>query len=140
LTDVVVPTSPLNPLSTSGEGTSQPSDSPAPFMERGPGSEVSEALALAASAERGSEHPLGAAIVRAAQAKGLALRRPEDFEAVMGRGVRAQIDGREVLVRSQALMVERGVRLNGLEREAERLQGEAKTAMWLAVDGDARAV
>ncbi|GAB4434980.1 MAG: heavy metal translocating P-type ATPase [Anaerolineae bacterium] len=140
LTDVVVSTSPQNSLSTSGEGTSQPSDSASTFMERGPGGEVSEALALAASAERGSEHPLGAAIVRAAQAKGLALRRPEDFEAVMGRGVRATIDGREVLVGSQALMAERGVRLNGLEREAERLQGEAKTAMWLAVDGDARAV
>ena len=99
-----------------------------------------EALALAAAAERGSEHPLGAAIVRAAQEAGLRLGEPADFEAIAGRGVRATIDGREVFVGSMALMQERGVSLNGLEREAERLQGEAKTAMWLAVDGSARAV
>ena len=99
-----------------------------------------EALALAASAERGSEHPLGAAIVRAAQEAGLQLSQPADFEAIAGRGVRAQIDGHEVLVGSRELLVERGVALNGLEGEAERLQGEAKTAMWLAVDGAASAV
>ncbi len=140
LTDVVVPTSPLNPLSTSGEGTLQPIALPSPFMEKGGGGEVREALALAASAERGSAHPLGEAIVRAAQAAGLALSQPADFEAVAGRGVRATIAGREVLVGSRALMQERGVNLNGLEREAERLQSEAKTAMWLAVDGEAGAV
>ncbi|NPV65593.1 MAG: copper-translocating P-type ATPase [Anaerolineae bacterium] len=97
-----------------------------------------ELLALAASAERGSEHPLGQAIVGAARARELTLADPQDFEAVTGQGVRARVDGRQVLVGNLALMQANSVRLDGLEVTAERLQGEAKTAMWLAVDGQAR--
>jgi len=99
-----------------------------------------ELLRLAASAERGSEHPLGEAIVRAAQAQNLSLSEPEQFEAVAGRGIVARIDGHEVVLGNKKLMTERSVHLNGLEREAERLQAEAKTAMWVAVDGQAAGV
>ncbi len=99
-----------------------------------------ELLRLAASAERGSEHPLGEAIVRAAQAENLPLAEPERFEAVTGRGIVAQIAGREIALGNKNLMLERSVRLNGLEAKAEQLQSEAKTAMWLAVDGDAAGV
>lgn len=97
-----------------------------------------ELLALAASAERGSEHPLGQAIVGAARARTLMLADPQDFEAVTGQGVRARVEGRQVLVGNLTLMQANSVRLDGLEATAERLQGEAKTAMWLAVDGQAR--
>jgi len=97
-------------------------------------------LALAASAERGSEHPLGAAIVRAAQERGITLSAPQGFEAITGHGIRANVDGRSVLVGNFALMTGNGVHLNGLTPEAERLQREAKTAMWLALDGQAAGI
>ena len=96
-----------------------------------------EVLRLAAIAERGSEHPLGAAIVQAAVDRGFELGDPQAFEALTGRGIRAHVDGQQVLVGNMQLMLERGVSLNGLQPEAERLQGEAKTAMWLAVDDQA---
>jgi len=97
-------------------------------------------LALAASAERGSEHPLGEAVVRAAQDRRLALSEPRGFAAITGQGVRAEVDGRVVLVGNLALMESHGIHLNGLEVEARRLQDEAKTAMWLAIDGRAGGV
>jgi Cu+-exporting ATPase len=97
-------------------------------------------LALAASAERGSEHPLGEAIVLAAQECGITLSVPQNFEAVTGQGIRAEVDGQAVLMGNLALMTGSGVNLNGLEPEAQRLQHEAKTAMWLAVDGRASGV
>jgi Cu+-exporting ATPase len=97
-------------------------------------------LMLAASAERGSEHPLGAAIVRAANERLIPLKEPQRFEAIMGQGVRAEVDGKLVLLGNLTLMTEQNVHLNGLEAEAKRLQAEAKTAMWLAVDGQASGV
>jgi Cu+-exporting ATPase len=97
-------------------------------------------LRFAASAERGSEHPLGEAIVRAARARGLALTEPEAFEAVAGRGIVAQVEGRGIALGNLKLMTERAVHLNGLEAEAGRLQSQAKTAMWVAVDGEAAGV
>ncbi|MBN2472216.1 MAG: copper-translocating P-type ATPase [Anaerolineae bacterium] len=97
-------------------------------------------LVLAASAERGSEHPLGAAIVEAAHQRGLALSEPQDFSAVVGEGIRARIAGQQILVGSLALMNSHSVVLNGLETTAARLQREAKTTMWLAVDGAASAL
>lgn len=97
-------------------------------------------LALAASAERGSEHPLGESIVRAAQKRNIALSAPQNFEAITGQGIRADVDGKTVLVGNLALMTGSSVNLNGLVPEAERLQREAKTAMWMAVDGQANGV
>ncbi|MFZ1395816.1 MAG: copper-translocating P-type ATPase, partial [Candidatus Promineifilaceae bacterium] len=97
-------------------------------------------LQLAASAERGSEHPLGESIVRSAQEKGLALSEPVGFEGIAGHGIAANVDGRHVLVGNLRLMKREQVNLNGLEPKAEQLQNEAKTAMWLSVDGQARAI
>jgi Cu+-exporting ATPase len=94
-------------------------------------------LQLAASAERGSEHPLGQAIVRAAQAEGLALSEPEGFEAVAGQGIDATVAGQRVLVGSRRLLESRDVVLNGLDGSLARLEQEAKTAMLVAVDGEA---
>jgi P-type Cu+ transporter len=94
-------------------------------------------LRLAASAERGSEHPLGGAIVRAAQNAGLTLSEPRQFEAISGHGIRAQVDGSNLLIGNRKLMLDQHVYLNGLENDAERLQTEAKTILWLAEDQQA---
>ncbi len=99
-----------------------------------------DVLRLAASAERGSEHPLGEAVVLAAQERGLALSDPAAFEAVAGRGISASVDGRSVLVGSVGLLELNGVALNGLEGVLSRLEEEAKTAMLVAVDGEATGV
>jgi Cu+-exporting ATPase len=92
-------------------------------------------LHLAASAERGSEHPLGAAIVRAAQERGLTLSQPERFEAVAGHGISAMVDGRHVLLGNLKLMREQHVATYDIESDIERLQSDGKTAMIVAADG-----
>lgn len=99
-----------------------------------------ELLRLAASAERGSEHPLGESIVRSAQEKGLSLSEPVGFEGIAGHGIAADVDGRHILIGNLRLMQREQVNLNGLEPKAEQLQNEAKTAMWLSVDGQASAI
>lgn len=97
-------------------------------------------LQLAASAERGSEHPLGESIVIAAQEKGLALSDPTAFEGIAGHGIAATVDGYDILLGNRRLMERETVNLNGLGVKAEQLQNEAKTAMWLSVDGQASAI
>jgi Cu+-exporting ATPase len=101
---------------------------------------VDELLRLAASAERGSEHPLGEAIVRAAQERALNLAQPQDFTAVAGHGIAAQIEGHAVSLGNLKLMREQQVDLNGVEEDVGRLQAEGKTAMIVAVDGVALGV
>jgi len=102
--------------------------------------EMLEFLRLAASAERGSEHPLGQALVRAAQAASLPLSEPARFEALAGRGISAVVDGRSVLVGSLRLLQERQVALNGLLERGVRMQEQTQSVLWLAVDGQTRAV
>jgi P-type Cu+ transporter len=92
-------------------------------------------LSLAASVEKGSEHPLGEAIWAEATTRGLALVEPAGFAAEAGHGVEAEVDGRKVTVGNLRMMQKRGYPLNGLEPELDRLQAEAKTAMLVAVDG-----
>ncbi|GAB4399444.1 MAG: heavy metal translocating P-type ATPase [Anaerolineales bacterium] len=92
-------------------------------------------LFLAASVEKGSEHPLGEAIWAEATARGLKLAPPEGFTAEPGFGVRATIEGRAVSVGNLRMMQQANYPLNGLQAPLERLQAEAKTAMLLAVDG-----
>jgi Cu+-exporting ATPase len=99
-----------------------------------------ELLRAAASVERGSEHPLGEAIWAEATARGLALVEPLGFRAEAGQGVEAEVDGRRVAVGNLRMMAARGYALNGLEAAVDRLQGEAKTAMLVAVDGAVRGV
>ena len=95
-----------------------------------------EILRLIASAERGSEHPLGQAVVKAAQERGLALSEPGGFEAVAGHGIRAQVDDHTVLVGTPRWLASEGNSLNGLGEAVERLQVEGKTAVVGAVDGE----
>jgi Cu+-exporting ATPase len=94
-------------------------------------------LQLAASVERGSEHPLGEAIVQAAQTEGLPLSEPEAFEAIAGQGIAAMAEGRSVLVGSKRLLESHGVVLNGMDALLTNLEAEAKTVMLVAVDGEA---
>ena len=78
--------------------------------------------------------------MRAAREKGLILDEPTNFSGIAGHGVAAEVNGRYVLLGNLRLMEREGVHLNGLEAKAQALQDEAKTAMWLAVDGQASAV
>jgi Cu+-exporting ATPase len=99
------------------------------------GASESDVLRLAGSAEKGSEHPLGAAIVRAAAGRGLALSDPAGFEAVPGHGVRARVGSREVLLGNRKLLSSAGIRVEEAEADLTRLEAEGKTAMLLALDG-----
>ncbi len=94
-------------------------------------------LWLAASAERGSEHPIGEAIVRSAQARGLSLVEPSQFEALAGHGVLAQVEGHQVVLGNLKMMGEQDVDLNDLGAEAAKLQAGAKSVIWVALDGKA---
>ncbi|MBI2371788.1 MAG: heavy metal translocating P-type ATPase [Deltaproteobacteria bacterium] len=99
-----------------------------------------EVLRLAAVAEKHSEHPLGEAIVRGAEAAGLPVRAAESFQAIPGHGVEAEAEGRKVLLGNRRLMAERVVDAGPLLPIAERLEDEGKTAMFVAVDGRAAGV
>jgi P-type Cu+ transporter len=94
-------------------------------------------LRLAASAERGSEHPLGEAIVNAANQHNLTLAQPHDFESIAGHGISARVNAHSVLLGTLRLMHDRAIALHGLEEEVSRLQQEGKTAMVVASDGAA---
>jgi len=95
----------------------------------------SEILWLAASVEKVSEHPLAQAIVESAQARGIVLDEPADFEAVPGYGVAAKVNGHAVVLGNLKMMDRVGVRLDGLEPKAQTLADEGKTPMFVAVDG-----
>jgi Cu+-exporting ATPase len=93
-----------------------------------------ELLRLAASAERSSEHPLGEAIVAAANAKGLVLASAASFKAIAGHGVEATVEGRAVLLGNATLMSERGIEHDELEQPAKELASDGRTPMFVAVD------
>jgi len=97
----------------------------------------SELLRLAAAAEVGSEHPLGEAIVARAREQGLQLPPAEHFRAVSGRGIRAIVDGHELLLGNQKMMESYGVHLDGLVQRADELARAGSTPMYVAVAGQA---
>ena len=99
------------------------------------GAEPDNLLQITASAEKGSEHPLGQAIVASAQEKGLELLKGDSFESITGRGIEAQIGGQTVLAGNRKLMDEREIALSALEADSDRLAGEGKTPMYVAIDG-----
>jgi Cu+-exporting ATPase len=105
-----------------------------------PGFDAAEAMRLAASIERLSEHPLARAIVEAAAARGLALTEVADFEAPTGKGVAGTTAGRTLALGTAEFLRERGVAVEGLASEADRLRQEGATAIYLAVDGRPAAV
>ncbi len=97
-------------------------------------------LKLAASVEKGSEHPLGESIWAEATARGLVLEEAAGFKAEPGNGVQAEVEGRSVAVGNIRMMETYSYSLNGLASEVTRLQSEAKTAMLVAVDGKVEGV
>jgi P-type Cu+ transporter len=99
-----------------------------------------ELLRLAASAERSSEHPLAAAIVRGAEERGIEPVEPGDFESVTGKGIRATVDGREVLAGTRRLLADAGISAEPLAAQASELEAAGKTAMLVAAEGRAAGV
>jgi len=98
------------------------------------GFDESQMLALAASAEQGSEHPLGEAVVQAAKARQIKLSNPDQFEAESGRGIKAVVDGQQVVVGSPRYVREMGLPLHALETSVKQLQRNARTAVLVVVD------
>ncbi|MEX2498973.1 MAG: copper-translocating P-type ATPase [Wenzhouxiangellaceae bacterium] len=96
-----------------------------------------QVLGLAATLERGSEHPLAAAIVQGAEERGVPIDRYSDFESVTGKGVKGRIGDRQVALGNQALMDALEVPAGALADQAESLRAEGRTAMFVAVDGKA---
>jgi Cu+-exporting ATPase len=94
-----------------------------------------ELLRLAASVERGSEHPLGEAIVNEAKSRSVGLSEPQDFEAIAGKGVKAKVDGMTVLLGNRRLITESGGDLSMVEPELAKLEEKGKTAMIVSLDG-----
>jgi Cu+-exporting ATPase len=93
-------------------------------------------LQIAASAEKGSEHPLGEAIIRKAEAERIDFLKAEGFQALTGLGIEAAVDGSVFCIGNRKLMEERGVPLGGLEQESDRLAEEGKTPMYVVLGGD----
>jgi Cu+-exporting ATPase len=92
-------------------------------------------LRFAASAEQGSEHPVARAIISEAKAQSLTLSPPAQFESIAGLGVRATIDQHTVLLGTSRLMQRESLTLDGMSDFARNLQEQAKTTLWVAVDG-----
>ncbi|HMO43168.1 MAG TPA: copper-translocating P-type ATPase, partial [Phenylobacterium sp.] len=102
--------------------------------------EEAEVLRLAASLERGSEHPLADAIVRAANDRQLSLSQPAEFDSPVGKGVLGVIDGKRLILGSGKFLKEQGVDTSALEAEADALRADGVTAIFMAVDGQAAAI
>lgn len=97
------------------------------------GMDEAELLRLSASSERGSEHPLGEAIVNEAKDKKMDLLEVESFEAIPGQGIEVVIKGRKMLLGNKKLMDSRNIEIT-LQKESDRLAGEGKTPMFVAID------
>lgn len=99
-----------------------------------------EVLALSASVERSSEHPLAEAIVRGAEEKNITLNEPKEFNALPGHGVEANVNGRKVLLGNLKMMNKFSIQLNGLEELSRKLADEGKTPMFVAIDNKAAGI
>jgi Cu+-exporting ATPase len=103
-----------------------------------PGHQQDEVLRLVAEVEQGSEHPLAAAMVEGAKARGLGLDHyPQGFTALAGRGLEATVEGHGVLVGTRRLLSERSIAFEALVAQLEILEQQGKTAMLVALDGEA---
>jgi len=106
-------------------------------IEAAPGRETADVLRFAAGADAGSEHPLAAAILAAARARGIEHAGAERFEAIPGYGVKATVEGKTVLLGAERLLAREGVSGESLAAQAAGLAARARTPIWLAVDGTA---
>jgi len=99
------------------------------------GSSADEILRIAASLEKGSEHPLAEAIVKGAEEKKLVVPAVQDFQSVTGKGVVGVVEGRKVLLGNAALMADNSIDLSAHQNRIDELRGEGQTVMHLAIDG-----
>ncbi len=105
-----------------------------------PGYTESEVLGLAVSLERSSQHPLGAAFLKASQERGLVLSEAQNFDAPAGKGVTGRAGGYDLIIGNRLMLQEGGIGLAGLSAEALRLSEEGATAIFIAIDGKLAAV
>jgi len=131
LTDVVA----LDAASPATDGGEPAADGGSATAVEGEAMDEDAVLRLAATAESGSEHPLGQAVVTGAEERGIEVGSPESFENVPGQGVVATVDGRDVLVGNRRLLESRDVDPAPAEETMDRLEREGKTAMLVAVGG-----
>ncbi|MGD1075015.1 MAG: copper-translocating P-type ATPase [Thermodesulfovibrionales bacterium] len=101
---------------------------------------LDEILRLAASAERVSEHPLGKAIRKKAEEKSIGIDEPKEFRAIPGGGVRATVNGEQVFIGTEKLLEQEGIDLSSLTAQGDRISSEAKTPVFMAVDGQVAAI
>jgi len=99
-----------------------------------------DVLQLSASAERGSEHPLGESIVEEAQKRGIEFLPQSGFEAIPGKGIKAQVDGKAFIMGNQALMEASGIDVEALSEDSINLATGGKTPMYVGIDGNAAGV
>ncbi len=95
----------------------------------------SEILSLAASAEKGSEHPLGEAIVKGAEEIGVKLKKIGSFNAIPGHGIEVEIDGKDIFLGNKKLMVRENINISDLGEKSDKLASEGKTPMYMSIDG-----
>lgn len=98
------------------------------------GSSEAEILALAASVEKESEHPLANAIVSGAESKGLSISKAEGFQSITGKGATANVDGKSVAIGNKQLMVDLGISVEQFAEDADRLRSEGQTVMFIALE------
>ena len=94
-----------------------------------------ELLQIAASAEKGSEHPLGEAIVKKGEEENIEFLSLSDFNAITGHGIEVKIDNKEILLGNKKLMNDKNIGLENLEKSSDKLAEEGKTPMYIAIDG-----
>jgi Cu+-exporting ATPase len=94
-----------------------------------------EILSIAASAEKGSEHPLGEAIVKEAENKNISLKKVDKFIAIPGHGIEVIIENKDIYLGNKKLMIEKNIEIT-LENESDRLAAEGKTPMYISIDGN----
>jgi Cu+-exporting ATPase len=99
-----------------------------------------DVLFFAGSAEKGSEHPLGEAIVRAAIEKGIRLEQTDEFEALPGHGIRAMLNNREIILGNERLMADKNIDFGKFHADSEKLSSLGKTPMFVAVDSKAAGI
>jgi Cu+-exporting ATPase len=104
-------------------------------VEPAPDFTAEDVLRLAASLERGSEHPLATALVTGAEARGLRLSEARDFQSITGKGVAGQVEGRAVVLGNAVLLAEHGVQVGPVQARLDALRAEGQTVMLVAIDG-----
>jgi Cu+-exporting ATPase len=99
-----------------------------------------EILTIAASAEKGSEHPLGEAIVKGAEEKGLELKEIEKFNALPGHGIEVKIENKDILLGNKKLMMEKNINIETFNTKSDKLAEEGKTPMYIAINGELKGI